>query len=74
LYKNNKLLIHHVSFSSSSTAKEPLVLKSVKNGVMTLTMNNPKRLNAWTKPMLTQLLKGMKDGMEDPHIKVMRNQ
>ena len=67
--KKNKFLIPHALFSSS-IAKEPLILKSVKNGVVTFTMNNPKRLNAWTKPMLTQMINGFKEAASDPQIKV----
>ena len=33
-----------------------LILKSTKNGVTTLTLNNPRRLNGWTMPMLLALL------------------
>ena len=55
---------------AKTTASNPLILKSIKNGVLTLTMNNPKRLNAWTKPMMTQLFNGMKEGANDSQVKV----
>ena len=32
-----------------------LVLKSTKNNVTTLTMNNPKKLNGWSGPMMLTL-------------------
>ena len=41
---------------SLSSGAEPLLLSERSaSGVVTLTMNNPKRLNAWTKPMLLQI-------------------
>lgn len=55
---------------AKTTLPASLILKSIKNGVLTLTMNNPKRLNAWTKPMLTQLFNGMKEGASDSQVEV----
>eukprot|EP01134_Creolimax_fragrantissima_P001946 CFRG1946T1 len=56
---------------SNSTKKEPIVLTSKLNGVTTLTMNNPKRLNGWTKPMMDALFKGMEDATTDPETKAL---
>jgi Delta3-Delta2-enoyl-CoA isomerase len=39
----------------SADPSSPLVLTSTDGGVTTLTMNNPRRLNGWTLPMMTEL-------------------
>jgi len=36
--------------------KPPLVLTSLRNGVLTVTMNDPKRLNAWSVVVLLKTL------------------
>ncbi len=46
------------------------LLKSTVNGVTTLTMNNPKRLNGWTMPMLFALKEAMEDAAAAPDTKV----
>ncbi|KNC87685.1 hypothetical protein SARC_00193 [Sphaeroforma arctica JP610] len=55
----------------SSEAKEPMVLSSTKNGVTTLTMNNPKRLNGWTKPMMDTLFAKIEEAGEDTATKAL---
>lgn len=60
--------IRHFSAGSPAT-KEPLVLKTNLNGVTTLTMNNPKRLNGWTKPMMLALFGAMKEAGRDSDTK-----
>ena len=42
--------------SLSSSAREPLVLKTKLNGVTTLTLNKAKKLNGWTQPMMKQMM------------------
>ena len=55
---------------STTPSSGPLVLKTFKNGVLTLTMNNPDRLNAWTKSMFEELKNGLRQGQEDSQTKV----
>ena len=57
--------------NSSAKAKEPqeLVLVSRKNGVSTLTMNNPSKLNAWTFDMMRCLFSAMESAAKDPEVK-----
>ncbi|MFK7988522.1 MAG: enoyl-CoA hydratase/isomerase family protein [Sandaracinaceae bacterium] len=42
-----------------------LVLSETSDGVTTLTMNNPAKLNGWTAKMLTALMEAMKRAAED---------
>lgn len=48
-----------------------LVVKSLKNGVCTLKMNNPNQLNGWTDKMLTEIFEGMREAMHDVNTKVL---
>ena len=45
---------------------EPLLLVENTDGVTTLTMNHPRRLNGWTAAMLDALLAGLHAVAEDP--------
>lgn len=45
-----------------------VVLKTVKGKIGILTLNRPKRLNAWTENLQTQLYDGMVDFEKDPNI------
>ena len=49
------------AFSTVAGKTSSLLLKSTENGVTTLTMNNPKRLNGWTGAMMTALRDNFKD-------------
>ena len=49
--------------------KPPLVLTSLRNGVLTITMNDPKRLNAWTKPMMDAWQGALRDANTDDAVK-----
>lgn len=48
-----------------------LILRERVAGVMTLTMNNPDRLNGWTMPMLEELGLALRDASDDPASKVL---
>lgn len=45
-----------------------LILVQTSNQVRTLTMNNPRRLNAWTQSMLLTLFEHMKNAAEDESV------
>ena len=47
-----------------------LVLTETTEGIRTLTLNNPKRLNGWTRPMLEGLIAAMDEAAEDDAVKV----
>ena len=47
-----------------------LVLSSTKNNVTTLTMNDPKKLNGWTGPMMLTLKDRFEQHAKDPETKV----
>jgi hypothetical protein len=47
-----------------------LILSSVKNGVATLTMNDPKKLNGWTGPMMLTLRHLFAEHAKDDKTKV----
>lgn len=57
------------STNASGGAKEPLVVTSDSNGVRTLRMNNPKRLNAWNVATQTLLYGEMDAAATDPDVK-----
>ena len=48
-----------------------LVVTTTANAVRTIRMNKPKKLNAWTLPMLTELMNEFKRAEEDPYCRVM---
>merc|ERR1712062_325431 len=48
-----------------------LVLSSTKNNVTTLTMNDPKKLNGWTGPMMLTLKDRFEYHAKDPETKVL---
>lgn len=48
-----------------------LVLSSTKNNVTTLTMNDPKKLNGWTGPMMLTLKDRFEHYAKDPETKVL---
>ena len=46
-------------------------MSSTKNNVTTLTMNNPKKLNGWTAPMMLTLQERFNQCASDPETKVL---
>lgn len=56
---------------SMSTAKNDLVLWESSEGVTTLTMNNPRKLNGWTMDMLSALRDALKRAAGDEKTKVL---
>lgn len=48
-----------------------LLIRSTHQGVTTLTMNNPRRLNGWTGPMMEDLKQGLLEAARDPDCKVL---
>lgn len=53
-----------------SDAKKDYILTSKLRGVTTLTMNNPKRLNGWTFPMMEAFKEAFRVAAEDDETKV----
>lgn len=51
------------------STSEPLILTAHQNGVCTLTMNMPKRLNGWTQPMLEALRAAFAEAASDDAVK-----
>ena len=47
------------------------MLSSTKNNVTTLTMNDPKKLNGWTGPMMLTLRERFQQHATDPETKVL---
>jgi peroxisomal 3,2-trans-enoyl-CoA isomerase len=54
-----------------SSAPEPLIIIQTKEGVTTLTMNNPGRLNGWTLEMMNALKESFKVAAKDDNTKVL---
>lgn len=46
-----------------------LILRDTRDGVVTLTMNAPKRLNGWTGPMMDALKAALRESDADPAVK-----
>lgn len=46
-----------------------LILRDLRDGVVTLTMNNPARLNGWTGPMMDALKAALREAGADPAVK-----
>ena len=47
---------------------EDLIVSSTKNHVRTLRMNNPKKLNGWTLPMMEELFEAMEEAENDDDV------
>ena len=56
--------------TTASTPTPSLLLREDVEGVAVLTMNNPRRLNGWTRPMLAAIQQAMADAAADPSIHV----
>ena len=51
--------------------KRELILTQKQDGITTLTMNNPARLNGWTQGMMDALKQGLKDAAADDGTRVL---
>src|SRR4051812_14812813 len=49
---------------------EPPILTSLEDGVLTITLNRPPRLNAFTAEMHHLLLAALKEAQRDPGVRV----
>lgn len=54
-----------------SDSKDNLIARSSQDGVLTLRMNQPKRLNGWTMEMMEALKEGFRDAAGDPEVKAL---
>ena len=50
-------------------ADEELVLRSLVDGVLTVTLNRPERLNAWTRRMERQYFDVLDEADDDPMVR-----
>lgn len=57
--------------SSNASKKEALILTSDQNRVRTAIMNDPKRLNGWTEPMLLALKETFENAAADSDVDVL---
>lgn len=64
-------IITRLASSAGAAGKEPVVVVSTLNGVRTLRMNNPKRLNAWNATMQAHLYREFDAAAADDDIKVL---
>ena len=53
-----------------NTSHYETILTSLDHGVMTITMNRPDRLNAWTYQMGAELQQAIESGNDDPDVNV----
>lgn len=53
----------------SDHSSSPLVLRELRDSVLILTMNNPKRLNGWTMEMMEELKDAFQEANEHPEVK-----
>jgi len=59
-----------VANPTESPPRAPLVEKSLSDrGVLTLTFNQPHKLNAWTMPLLKELFLALRDATPDPEVR-----
>ena len=59
-----------LSYCCSLQPDPKLVLSSTTNNVTTLTMNDPKKLNGWTGPMMLTLAERFQELAKNPETKV----
>jgi len=52
-----------------TTEKPPVLIESLENAVLTLTMNRPERLNALTPPLLMSLLQALRKASLNPQVR-----
>jgi len=57
--------------TSSTNLSSTLLLRDLDEGVLTLTMNNPRRLNGWTMKMMEAIKSAFNDAAEDPEVKAL---
>jgi peroxisomal 3,2-trans-enoyl-CoA isomerase len=57
--------------TNQSSVDQCLILSSNRDGITTLTMNNPRRLNSWTLEMMDELKKALIHASEDDNTKVL---
>jgi len=67
---NGFLLTVPRCLASSARPSSSLVLSSTTNQVTTITMNNPKKYNAWDMTLCTQLAQKFQEAAENPDTKV----
>ncbi|XP_014778609.1 enoyl-CoA hydratase domain-containing protein 3, mitochondrial isoform X2 [Octopus bimaculoides] len=59
-----------IRHSSAGARAEPLVLRNLENGILTLTLNNPPKRNALSSAMLLNLHKELKSCSNDDNVRV----
>jgi Delta3-Delta2-enoyl-CoA isomerase len=62
--------IHNVSVPPKNPKRE-LILHSLSNGVLTLRMNMPKRLNGWTGPMMDALKESLGNADQSTEVRAL---
>merc|ERR1719367_813527 len=67
---NQSLISHRQKSDSDSKTQKDILLYTHKNGVTTLTMNQPKKLNGWTGPMMLALKDALLRAANDDSTKV----
>ena len=54
--------------NSSTPPSSPLLLRDLDEGVLTLTMNNPRRLNGWTMKMMEAITSAFDEAARDAEV------
>ena len=67
---NNFISIARQKSNAVSKPPKDILLSTNKNGVTTLTMNQPKKLNGWTGPMMMALKDALSEAAKDDNTKV----
>ena len=62
--------LQHTKYYTTMSASPPVVLRQIHGNVGVAILNRPKRLNAWTGLMQTQLYDIFQDFEADPNIRV----
>ena len=57
--------------SDMNQRQSDLILRSLSNGVMTLTMNMPRKLNGWTAAMMEDMKTALKDAAVSPDVQAL---
>ena len=59
-----------ISMEAAKPSPPPVLLRSLRNAVLTLQFNAPRRKNAWGKDLITSMLEALKEAADDPAVKV----
>lgn len=69
--RGGMIFLNKIDYKEEMMMMSDVLLESLENGVLTLTMNRPERLNALTPDLTLKLLNAVSQAAENPQVKVL---